>query len=269
MAQKPPQYSKRFVQFTKLSFGTELTTKDIAYKQIHLRIVVDSHQENADVEVIKPWKTPYSDGEVKQSFSTKSGSTRGIASGITLGPHPQGTMTVTATKTNEESEGSEKKRFINRIDEYDDDGKVWWSFDIDDAYYQEKGRDMREDDLPAVHFEFTGDSDEPEPLPTPPPEQMDIVITSYWKMTLPSEPKNTWIRRLLRFFKSTGQTTSYSNLFQIVALEANLSKLLGLCRYRAKVVVNLNSGASNPHEVEVKRRALRSVNLTPAIVDSK
>ena len=242
---------------------------DFAYKQIHLRIVVDSHQENADVKVIKPRKTPYSDGEEKQLLSMKSGRTHGMASGFTLGPHPQASVIVTATKTKEETAGSEKKLYKSTISEYHDDGKIRWGFNIDDINFQEGGFEIREDDLPTVHFEFTGDSDEPEPPPTPPPEYMDFVITSYWKRSLPSEPKHNWIRKLLHVFKSTGngQIVSYFNLFQIVALNANLFKLVNPCRYRAKVVVN--PGASNPHEVKVTRRALESVNVIPAVVDSK
>ena len=242
---------------------------DIAYKQIHLRIVVDSHQENASVKVIKPRKTPYSDGEEKQLSSMKSGRTHGFTSGFTAGPNPQATVTFTATKTREKTAGFEKKLYKSAISEYHVFGKVRWGFSIDDVNFQEGGFELQEDHLPTVHFEFTGDSDEPEPPPTPPPDYMDIVITSYWKMILPGEPKHTWIRKLLHFFKSNGnaQTASYSNLFQIVALKANLSKLQNECRYNAQVVVN--PGASNPHEVKVTRRALESVNVIPAVVDSK
>ena len=242
---------------------------DIAYKQIHLRIVVDSHQENASVKVIKPRKTPYSDGEEKQLSSMKSGRTHGFTSGFTAGPNPQATVTFTATKTREKTAGFEKKLYKSAISEYHVFGKVRWGFSIDDVNLQEGGFELQEDHLPTVHFEFTGDSDEPEPPPTPPPDYMDIVITSYWKMILPGEPKHTWIRKLLHFFKSNGnaQTASYSNLFQIVALKANLSKLQNECRYNAQMVVN--PGASNPHEVKVTRRALESVNVIPAVVDSK
>ena len=238
---------------------------DTAYKQIHLRIVIDSHQENAGVKVIKPKKTPYSDGEEKQSSSTETGRTRGMSLSFNL-PH-QATAAVTATKTNKETAGSVKKIYNNRITEYHDDGKVLWGFNIDDVNFQEGGFEMQEDQLPTVRFEFTGDSNEPEPPPTPPPKYMDIVITSYWKMILPSESKSTWIRKL--FFRSTGnaQTASYSNLFQMVALKADLDKLLNPCRYKAKVVVNPR--ASNPHEVSVKKKAVESVNVIPAVVDGK
>ena len=240
---------------------------DIAYKQIHLRVFIDSHQENADFEVIKPRKTPYSDGEEMQSSSVEMGRTRGASLSFTL-PH-QPAILFTATKTNKETAGSEKKINNNRITVNHDDGKVLWGFNIDDVNFQEGGFEMREDQLPTVRFKFTGDSDDPEPPPTPPPKYMDIVITSYWKMILPSDSKGTWIRKFLHFFRSTSntQSASYSNLFQIVALKADLDKLQNLCDYKAKVVVN--PGASNPHEVSVKKKAVESVNVIPAVVDGK
>ena len=90
-------------------------------------------------------------------------------------------------------------------------------------------------------------------------------------MILPGKPKGTWIHKLLRFFRSTGnvntQTTSYSNLFQIVVLKADLFnfKLPEPSHYRAKVKVR--SGVSGPPVV--KRQAADSVNVTPAVVDGK
>ena len=242
---------------------------DIAYKQIHLRVVVDSHQKNASVKVIKPKRTPYSNGVEKQSSSLKSGRTHGFISGFTAGPHPEARVTFTSIKTKENTAGFETNLYKSAISENHVFGKVRWGFNIDDVNFQEGGFELQEEHLPTVNFEFTGDSDEPEPPPTPPPDYMDIVITSHWKMILPGEPKHTWIRKLLHFFKSTSnaQTASYSNLFQIVALKANLSKLQNICRYNAQVEVN--PGVSNPHEVKVTRRALESVNVIPAIVDSK
>ena len=245
---------------------------DIAYKQFHLRIVV-SHQENAKFKTIKPRKTPHSDGEEKQLSSTKSGRTHDMRTGIALGPHPQATVTLNTTKTKEVSTSSEKKLFKSPISVYFLDGKIRWGFNIDDENFQEEGVELRKDELPTVRFEFQGESDEPESLPTPPPEYMDIAITSHWKLTLPGEPKHTWIRRLLLFFRSNGNTQapSYFNLFQIVALKPNLSKLRKMCPYRANLAVDMDPGAaSDPqrHEVKVTKKALEYVNVIPAVVDS-
>ena len=200
-----------------------------------------------------------------QSSSVKSGQTHGMTAGLTLGPHPQAVITGTAMKTYEETAGSERKRYSSAITEHHSDGNVQWGFNIDDVNLQKWGIDMRENVLPTVCFEFIGDSN----IPAPPPKCMDIAITSYWSMIIPSQPKSTWIHKLLHFFKfrSTGntQTTSYSNLFQIVALKADLSNLLEPSHYKAKVKVR--SGASGPPDV--KRQAADSVNMTTAVVDGK
>ena len=196
-----------------------------------------------------------------------------MAAGLNAGMNPQGTISVAKTKTKEEATSSEKTLHINRIDHYDNYGKVRWSFNIDDVYFQESGMIMREDELPTVHFEFTGDSDKPNPPPTSPPEYMEIAITSYWKMTLPSESKTTWIRKLVHFVRSSGNTqaVSYSNLFQMVALKVNPDKLRNLCDYRAEVV--LNPGASDHHQVIIKRHPVECVvmrcNAIPAVVKGK
>ena len=233
----------------------------MAYKLFHLRVVVDSHQENADIEVIKPRATSDSNGEEKQSSSVQSGWTRGL----NLELYPKTAITGTAMKTNKEIVGSEKKRYLSAITEYQNDGKVRWGFNIDDVNFQKWGINMPEYDLPAVSFEFIGDSDEPAPPPAPPPKYMDIVITSIWSMISTSELKSssTWIHKLLHSFRSTGNTPSYSNLFQIVALKADPSNLPELSHYRAKLKVK--SGVSGPPEV--KKRAADSVCVTPAVVD--
>ena len=185
--------------------------------------------------------------------------------GLTLGPHPQGAIMGAVMKKNEETVGYEKKRYNSGITEHHSDGNVRWGFNIDDVNLQKWGIDMREDVLPTVRFKFIGDCN----VPAPPPKCMDIVITSYWSMIIPSEPKSTWIRKLFHFFRSTGnansQTISYSNLFQIVALKADLSNLKEPSHYRAKVKVR--SGVSG--SPDVKRKAADSVNVTPAVVDGR
>ena len=203
------------------------------------------------------------------SLAMKSGHTRGMTVGLNLGLQPQGTITGTTTNTNEKTVGFEKKRYNSVITEHHGDGNVRWGFNIDDVNLQKWGIDIQEDVLPTAHFEFVGNSK----VPAPPPKCMDVVITSYWSMILPSEPKSNWIHKLLRFkfFRPTGnantQTTSYSNLFQIVALKANLSDtaMPEPSHYRAKVKVR--SGASSPPDV--KRQAADSVNVIPAVVDGK
>ena len=260
LAHNPPRFSECFVQFTRLIFGTEPTT-NTAYEQFYLRVIVDSQQENADIEVIKPKRTLDSDREEMQSTSTKSGWTRGMTAGLNLGPQPLATITGTAIKTKEETAGSEKKRYNSAITEHHIDGNVRWGFNIDDVNLRRRGIEIQEDVLPTVHFEFLGDSN----VPAPPPKYMDIAITSYWSMAVPSKPKSSWVHNLSCFFrrstqtgKANTQTISYSNLFQIVAVKANLSNMPEPSHYRAKVKVR--SGVSGPPDV--KRWAVDSVDMT-------
>ena len=141
-------------------------------------------------------------------------------------------------------------------------GVVWWGFNIDDLNEQEDGIDMSNDILPAVHFEFTGDSD----IPAPPPERMNVEISSCWSIIPQSEPKGTWIRKVLRLTKSSGatQAISYSNLCQIVTFKTVPSNLPERSRYCADVQVW--PGATDPEStylVEVTRQTASSVNVKP------
>lgn len=234
---------------------------DIAYKQFHLRVVIDSQQKTARVKDINPKRTLDSDGEVKQSSSTTSGASRSVSVGLTLAPHPQAAIGGNATTTNQKTTGSETKRFNSAINQSKRNGSVQWGFDIDDVNLRKLGVDMQEDVLPTVRFEFFGDRAKP----APPPKRMDIAIISYWSMIIPNEAKNTWIHKLFRFFRSTGNNTpSYSNLFQIVALKAD-PYLTEPSHYVAKLKFCENSGVSDLPVVE--REAADSVRVIPAVVN--
>jgi len=173
-------------------------------------------------------------------------------------------LTGSAMNTNGESSSSDKKHFNSAITANNNNGNIRWGFNIDDVNFQRSGIDMPKDILPTVRFRFIGKSNEP----VPPPKDMAIAITSCWSITLPSEPKSIWIHKILRFFRSTGNTQSYSNLFQIVALKADLSEsdLPGPSYYNATVKVRPGA-ASDPHKVTVKRSAAKSVDVTLAVVD--
>jgi len=130
-----------------LTFGNVRTT-DIPYKQFHVRVVVDSQQANGHSTGIKPKRTPESEREEKQSSSTKKGRTRGVAPSLSIGPLPQGKLGGSSTWTNEETTGSEKKRYTSRITQQELYGVIWWGFNIDDLNHQEDGIDMSDDILP-------------------------------------------------------------------------------------------------------------------------
>ena len=241
----------------------------MAYNQFHVRVVVDSQQENASIKVIKPKRTRNSDGEEKQSSSMKIGWTRSMTGRVALAAQPQGAITLTVMKTNEKTAGSETKRYTSSIFEHHNYGVVRWGFNIDDRNAQRGGIEMLDDVLPTVDFEFIGHSD----VPAPPPKHMDIVVVSHWSMILPSEPETTWIRKLLRFFRSSGNTqaTSYSNLFQIVALKMVPCNLPERSDYRATLFVE--PGATDADDITYSTKTTRttasSVNVTPAVIGGR
>ena len=119
--------------------------------------------------------------------------------------------------------------------------------------------------LPTVHFGFNGKS-------ISFPKHMDIVITSYWSKISPtrSEPNRTQIHKLLHLFKSIGKTQciSFSNLFQIVALTANIDNLMKRNHYKAKTKMYLDSGISVPPKPEAEAESLERIEGTPVVVDA-
>ena len=190
---------------------------------------------------------------------------------------------ATAMKKKEVIVGSEKMRITSNpaITEYDgfdgNNGNVQWDFKINchgDLQPEKRARVFRMPNvaLPSARFRLHGDS-KALGRPKPPPKYMDIAITSYWTI-LPSELKRNraWIQKLLRSFKfkptltgtsTNTQTTSYLNLFQIVALTVNVSKLPEQPYYKANVEVK--SGVSEAPKVE--KSAEPSVHVTPAVVN--
>ena len=217
----------------------------------------------------KPQTTPDSNGQEWQSSSTKSGWTWGTTANVirVRGLDPEIAITGTAMKRNEKTVDSEKIRYYNSITGRRSDGEIQWDFDINDVRYQKVGFDMPKDSdvLPTVQFKFVGEP------PPPLPNDMDVVITSFWSM-IPSpeslsDLKSIWIiRKALKIFRPTDdiQTPSYSNLLQKVALNAsNLSKP-SESYYQANV--EFRPGTEVPHEVIVKNPAAGSVNVTPSVV---
>jgi len=170
-----------------------------------------------------------------QTMSIKKGVTRGMEGSLTLGPRPQGTIKVAKTKTDEETAGSEKKRYTSRITEQHIDGEIQWGFYVDDLHDQESGIEFPEDALPTVCFEFVGNPKDPLPLP----KCMDIEIASHWSIIPASMEESNWIRKFLNVSMSSGNAhaTSYSNLGQIVALETVPSDLPPRSDYKATMHV--------------------------------
>jgi hypothetical protein len=241
-----PDYSERIVQFTGLDFGSRDRRTENAYKQIHLRVLVDSGDPKAysDIEKIKPKLTPASNGEEKQSSSTKSGRSRAAAANLDVGAIPRGSVSGSFTWTNEKNDGSERVRYTSTITKQDKGGKIWWNYGIYDDNYRDYGYNMPKDVLPTVPFRFYGRKS--------PPKHMGIVITSYWSKISRTQPGSELKRKkfwhLLRPTDKT-QPVSFSNLFQIVALTADVdnlrkSNIYGLVT--VKMHLDSESGVSEP-----------------------
>jgi hypothetical protein len=262
------EYSERIVKFTALDFGVP-DRQTNAYKQIYLRVLVDSRDPKAytDIEKIKPKSTPASNGEEKHSSSTKLGWSRAIAALLSAGPNPHGSLSVSLTKISEKVEGSEKMRYTSPITKQDVDGKIWWDYGIGDVHFREIGYTIPKDVLPTVPFRFYDRKS--------PPKHMGVVITSYWSKiswTQPgSEPKRIKIHKFLHLFRSTGKTQpiSFSNLFQIVALTADVDNLRKSNKYqpaKVKMYLDSESGVSEPQEPEAD--SLKRFEGTPVVVNA-
>ena len=219
----------------------------IAYKQTYFRVAVDPLEENAYANAIKPQRTISSNWEERSSsgrvahamIATENLNPQAATGGGTAGP----------------------EQYNSVINEHHIGGKVRWSYNIGNVNLQKWGFDMPEDVLSTARFKYIGDSEVPAPFP----KCIDILIInkSFWSI-IPPTPKG--IHKLLHFFKKfrSTPTTSHSNLFQIIALKADLSNLLEPSHYRAKVIVR--SGASGPPDVE---QHADSVNVTPVVVDGR
>ena len=81
---------------------SESTGQD-TYKLNHLVVVIDSRQENAHVDIKQPRRTaPRNQNEILSSL-TKSNKSHTTALGLNLGLHPQGTISGSGMKTEEET----------------------------------------------------------------------------------------------------------------------------------------------------------------------
>ena len=286
MPPNPPHqwFSERSVQFRELTFNTQQRTEDTYYELRQLKVVVNSQRENALAHsiYIKPKTTTNSDGEERELSSTKLGQSCGVPSQMSVGLQPHSSIKTSATKTNEKTVTSDKNQFRNQITACCSNGEIQWDFDIDDVRSREVGPFITDDHLPTVRFmyigEFGSDEDESAPPDPPlPPENMDIEITSFWKMISPSASnlKSPWYRKLLDTLRpsasddlGTQTLLSYSNLLQIVALNITdlprLSKLPKPASYQAKV--EFKPGTDVPHNVIDIHKGPKSVVCVPSVL---
>ena len=246
-----------------------------AYKLIQLRVFVDSREPEAECVISKtqPKTTPDSNGEIRHSSSTRSGSSNVGTGSFQAGTGGlQGVFSRSSTRKNETSEGFEEIRYTSPITRKDIDGKVWWDYGIVVHRFREHGYPMPDSILPTVHFKFDNMA---------PPMHIDIVITSYWSKISPiqSEPNRTVtpIHKLLHLFKSDSesidktQCISFSNLFQIVALTANMDNLKKRNSYKEKVKMYLDSGISGfpqPEDQRPETESLKGIEGKSVVVNA-
>lgn len=200
------------IDFTKLKFSSEGSTKNAAYKQYYVRVTVDTQEENADVNIIKPLRTPAFDREVKGISGSKTNWSAGFGGTIggILGAIPTMTGTGTSTRAGEKSSSSEQKQFTSRITEDGKRGVAWWGFNIDDPFEQDKGIRMCDESLPSAKFKFLGKTKAPPPSL---PKFVHVEVASYWSIPAGGGP---WLDIIL---KSAPKSGLYSNLCQVVVLK--------------------------------------------------
>ena len=203
------------IDFTKLKFGSKRSTKNAAYEQYHVRVTVDTQEQDADVRIIKPLRTPAFDNEVKGISGSKTNWTAAIGGTIggIFGAIPTVTGTLTATRAGEVSSSSEQKQFTSRITEDGMRGVAWWGFNIDDPFEREGGIRMRDETLPSAKFEFLGNTKVPAPSL---PEFVHVEVASYWSILTGDGRDVSWLNTIL---KSAPKSGLYSNLCQVVVLK--------------------------------------------------
>ncbi|KDR66385.1 hypothetical protein GALMADRAFT_259488 [Galerina marginata CBS 339.88] len=252
------RFSKSQIQFTKLNFGSHRTigNSNMAYRQFHLRVTIDSQQKNADVTVIKPLQSVAFEREAKELSATKASWAIGTSLGATIGLSSNATMMATTTRTSEVATSLEKKRYTSRITQQTKYGVVWWGFEIDDPYEQEEGVKLSDPTLPAVEFEYLGDSD----IPAPPPKHIHVEVATYWSIIRKSGEDANWMYKILS--RSTSNAGSYSNLCQIVTMVVP-SNLKDRADYRA--TMHVNSGQHGSNFSTNVRRQTGTLDATPAV----
>jgi len=227
------------VQFTKLEFGTEIPTPDVAYHQFHCRVIIDSRL-NSRITRAKPERTRASEKEMMVTVSGKTTETKTGAgtigastSGFTLG------ATGTYTRAAEEGTSSAAKQFNSQITKQAKLGVVWWGFDVHDANLRQGGTFLEEPELPAATFHFRTEANKY----TPVPDHIDIEVASYWSIIPSSTVASNigWLSKILPLTSNGSPVMQYSHLCQMTALKIP-SDLKQNSDYCAVLSVNTTGG---------------------------
>jgi hypothetical protein len=257
------------VQFTKLEFGNETPTPDVAYHQFHCRVIIDSRL-NSRITGAKPERTRASEKETTVTVSgktteTKSGSgTIGAStSGFNIG------TTGTYAKAAEEGTSSATKQFNSQITKQAKLGVVWWGFDVHDANLRQGGRFLEEPELPTATFHFRTEANKY----TPVPDHINIEVASYWSIIpSPTVASNIgWLSKILPLTSNDSSVMQYSHLCQMTALKIP-SDLKEHSDYCAVLSVNttgvglhFKTDISHPgsESVKIDSQVIRRMDSTP------
>ncbi|KAF8816171.1 hypothetical protein BYT27DRAFT_6466354 [Phlegmacium glaucopus] len=257
---KPRQLSKSHVEFRKLSFQSS-ESAGLAYEQFHVKVEINANDENTDIDVLQPLKTPAFDH--KTTETTANNVTTSRTFGGSLAVMPTFLLTGNRLKKTSSSTAQELKKYRSRITQRDSGGIVSWGFYVDDPIERQTGiafGGYRA--LPSVDFRFYGVLDVGPP--PPPPERFDVTIASSWSLTPPNTNQSYIVTSGWLSSIKKSKVPLYSNLCQVVKLHLP-SDQLEQTFYRSVTVAAVNqSSAKTVHE----RLALYRVTPTVEFLNS-
>ncbi|KAF8816173.1 hypothetical protein BYT27DRAFT_7128093 [Phlegmacium glaucopus] len=255
---KPRQLSKSHVEFRRLSFQSS-ESAGLAYEQYHVKVEINANDENTDIDVLQPSKTPDCHHETTETTANHV-ITNGTLGG-SLAVMPTTLLSASRSKQTSSSTAREFKKYSSKITQRDSDGIVSWGFDVDDTIERQTGivfGGYRA--LPSVDFRFYGTSDYG--LPPPPPEHFDVTIRSSWSLASPSRKKSHTTSGWISSIKKS-KVPLYSNLYQFVKLQLPSDQLQETF-YKSVTVVAVNQSST---KTVYERPAL--YKITPTVECSK
>jgi len=211
------------VQFTTLKFGSETSTPDVAYRQFHSRVIIDS-QRISWITDDNPQRTLAAEKAtlVTVTSNTTKTKTGGGAFGATTSPFPLPSFNFSAignyATADTEGTSSATKQFNFRITQQSKLGAIWWGFDEHDTNRQKDGTILEESELPTAKFHFSTEANEPAPGI---PEHIDAEVASYWSIIpSPTVTSNlSWLSKIIPLPSNDSPVSQYSHLCQMTSLK--------------------------------------------------
>jgi len=220
---------------------------------------MDSRRRNAKIDHIKPQSSLTYDRESKVVSASKVswGAIGGLSAGLAL--HPQVSLTATGSRSSEQSQSSEQKKYASRISETDIYGAVWWGFNVDDPSERCAGIKIAGEKLPSAQFMCRSDNSS---------DPLDVEVASYWSL-IPTNPSSNvdWIAKLLSRNINSESRIFYSNLAQFIVLTIP-SDIQEDSGYTTTMKVNDGPQTLSMSDLEVRER-YGSVELAPGVYGEK